>query len=165
MKQAFPFIVILLAAALWCGSLAAQNLPAIPPSERILTTESVKNFWINTLQNQPVPAKPTRLHPEQQAAWQRDLDSRESLIRSIRNGDRNIDAKLAQLGHNAAAWRRQGNETEAEAAEAKAREIHIYLARLATLELQRKAAQSQIDAVERLKNIEAEIAAIRASCD
>lgn len=165
MKQALSFIVILLAAALSCGLLTAQNLPAIPPSERILTTESVRNFWINTLQQQPVPAKPTGLHPEKQAAWQRDLDSRESLIKGIRNGDRNIDAKLAQLRHNAAAWRKQGNETEADAAETKLREIQEHLARLETLEIQRKAAQSQIDAAERLKGIEAEISAIRASCN
>ncbi len=165
MKKTFPSIVALLAAALSCGLLTARNLPSIPPSERILTIESVRNFWINSLQQQSIPTKPTGLHPEKQAAWQRNLDSRESLITAIRNGDRNIDARLAQLRHNATAWRKQGNETEAEAAEARLREIQEHLALLETLELQRKAAQSQIDAAERLKGIEAEIAAIRASCD
>ena len=164
MKQAVPFIVILLAAGLSCGSLAAQDLPEIPPSERILTTDSVKNFWLNSLQQQPIPTKPTGLHPEKQEVWQRELDSRESLIKAIRNGERNIDAKLAQLRHNAAAWRRQGNETEAEAAEAKHREIQEHLVLLEILELQRKATKAQIDSAEALKGIEAEIAAIRQSC-
>ncbi|MES2922520.1 MAG: hypothetical protein V4819_13285 [Verrucomicrobiota bacterium] len=165
MKHAVPFIVILLAIGLSCVSPGAQDLPAIPPSDRILTTESVKNFWLNTLQQQPVPAKPTGLHPEQQAAWQQDLDSRASLIRAIRNGDRNTDAKLAELRHNATAWRQQGNGKDADAAEAKLREIQEHLARLETLEIQRKAAQSQIDAAETLKSIAAEIAAIRECCN
>lgn len=165
MKHPASVIAILIAAVLSCEIARAQLLPAIPPSGRILTTGDVKNYWLNTLQNQPVPPKPTGLHPERQAGWQRDLDSRESMIRSIRKGDRNIDAKVAELTHNAEAWRRQGNEKEAEAAETKLREIRRHLALLETLELQRQAARSQIDAAERLKGIEARIAELRASCD
>lgn len=164
MKQIASFLAALLVHGLSCGGLAARSLPAIPPSTRILTTEQVKNYWINSLQHQPVPSKPSGLHPEQQSAWRRNLESLESLIRSVRNGERDTDAKLAQLRHNADAWHQLGNEPEAEAAETKLRVIQGYLALMETLEMQRKAAQSQIDAAERLKGIEAEIAALRASC-
>lgn len=165
MKLAFSFFAGLLAFGLSCGGLAAQSMPAIPPSTRILTTVQVKSYWVNSLQYLPVPSKPLGLHPQQQSAWQRNLESINSLIRSVRNGDRDTDAKLAQLRHNADAWHQLGNEPEAEAAETKLRLIQGYLALMDTLEMQRRAAQSQIDAAERVKNIEAEIAALRAACD
>lgn len=165
MKLVVSFIAGLLALGLSCGGLAAQSLPAIPPSTRILTTDLVKNYWINSLQHKPIPSKPLALHPEQQSAWQRNLESLDFLIRSVRNGERDTDAKLAQLRHNADAWNQLGNEAEAEAAETKLRVIQGYLALMETLEMQRRAAQSQIDAAERVKNIEAEIAALRASCN
>ena len=164
MKKLVPIVAILLLGCLG-GRLAAQSLPTIPPSTRILTQEQVKNFWITSLQHQPIPPQPLGLHPERQSAWERSVVALDALIQSVRHGERDIDAKLVQLLHNAGAWHQLGNEKEAEAAEARLREIQGFLALMETLEMQRRAAQSQIDAAERLRDIEAEISALRAACN
>ena len=164
MKQAILRIVFLFGFLVSAACLQAGTLPNLPEADRILTMEEVKNYWINHLRQSPVPPKPNGLHPEDQRAWQADIETRKSLIQSIRNGDYDIHAKLAQLHQNANFWKTRKNDSDAEAAEGKIRELQEYLARLETLETLRKAAQSQIDAADRLKTIEAEISAIRRSC-
>ncbi|MES2661112.1 MAG: hypothetical protein V4689_20995 [Verrucomicrobiota bacterium] len=147
------------------GVLRAEPLPVIPASSRILTTELVKNFWINTLSRKPIPSKPSGLHPEMQAAWQRALDDRRATIQSIESGCRETEARLAMHSHNAAAWRMQGNETAALAAEAELRILHEHLAKLQLLEMQRHAAHAQIDAAERLREIESRLSNLRTEFD
>ena len=140
---------VLLMLYLAAAAVRAEQLPAIPGSSRILDLEQVKNFWVNTLSRKPIPSKPTGLHPEQQAAWQRALDDRHATIRSVMSGWREEEARLAMLSHNATAWRMQGNEMAAQNAEAELRRWQQHHSIMDTLQMVRRAAQSEIDARER----------------
>jgi hypothetical protein len=154
---------LLIAAVFASGKLLAAPMPDLPSSERILTLENVRSYWINTLQARPIPTKPLGLHPERQSEWQRKLNQRNALIESLRRGDYDTDANLAALRHNAAVWRQQGKLAEAEAADARIREINEHLSRMATLEMQRRAAQSQIDSAQRLKEMAAALSELNSS--
>lgn len=134
------FLIYLLAAA-----LHSEPLPAIPASSRILTIEQVANFWVNTLSRKPVPSKPSGLHPERQAAWQRAFDDRRATILSVTHGYREGEARLAMLAHNSAAWRRQGNEQAALAADAELRRWAKHLSVMDTLAVWRQVGQTQIE--------------------
>lgn len=144
------------------GSLRASDfLPAIPPSDRVITVQEVRNFWINQLLRLPIPTKPSGLYPQEQAAWRSRLNARKATLTAIESGHYGTEAKIVQLTHNAHAWRLKGNETEAKKAETELRNIELHLAKLATLSLQREAAQAQIDSAERIRAIEAEVSTCR----
>lgn len=96
----------------------------------------------------PVSPKPSGLYPKEQAAWKRRLDARESKFKAIEAGQYGTEARIAQLSHNAAAWRIKGNEEKAIKCDAELQIIEVYLAKLETLKLQRDAAQSQIETTE-----------------
>lgn len=123
---------------------ASEFLPAIPPSDRVITVQEVRNFWINQLLRLPIPAKPSGLYPQEQAAWRSRLNARKATLTAIETGHYGTEAKIAQLTHNAHAWRLKGNETEAKKAETELRSIELQLAKQETLRLQREAAQAQI---------------------
>ena len=144
--QPIRLLVFLYLAA---TALHAEPLPAIPASTRILTVEQVKNFWVNTLSRKPIPSKPSGLHPELQAAWQDALDDRRATIQSVTSGWREDEARLAMHSHNATAWRMQGNEKAALAAEAELRRWQRHLSVMDTLEMVRRAAQAGIDSRDR----------------
>jgi hypothetical protein len=141
----------------------SETLPEIPGSSRVITFPQVRNFWIRALQAKPVPPKPNGLHPDRQSTWSRALADRNATIEAIRNGDHDTEALLVLHSHNAAAWRLSGNEEAAMAEEATLRELREHLARMHTLEFLARAAQSQIDSAERLRNIEAELESLRAT--
>lgn len=144
------------------GSLRASDfLPSIPRSDRVITVQEVRNFWINRLLRLPIPTKPSGLYPQEQAAWRSRLNARKATLTAIESGHYGTEAKIAQLTHNAHAWRLRGNEKEAKNAEAELRRIELHLAKLATLQLQREAAQAQIDSAERIRALEAEVSSCR----
>lgn len=145
--------------------IAAQYaMPQIPPSDRVLSVQEVKNFWINTIKKMPIPNKPTGLHPEKRHQWHAKLEWRKGFISDVRNGVYDTNAKLVQLKHNADAWHRQGNEKKSQVAKVQLREMNEHLARLEVLELQRRAAQAQINAAEKIRALEEEISLLRSSC-
>ena len=137
-----------------------ESLPTIPASDRILTVEQVRNFWINSLLRKPIPPKPSGLYPRQQATWRYQLATRQAAITAIESNQYATEARMAQLSHNSAAWRRRGNEVEANKCDAELRKIELHLAELETLSMQRAAAQAQIDAAERIKQLEATISSL-----
>lgn len=140
---------------------ASDFLPSIPRSERVITLKEVRNFWINQLLRLPIPTKPSGLYPQAQAAWRCRLNARIATLTAIESGHYGTEAKIAQLTHNANAWRLKGNENEAKKSEAELRDLELHLAKLATLSLQREAAQAQIDSAARIRALEAEVASWR----
>lgn len=144
-----------------CLPLAAESFPAVPASDRVLTVAEVKNYWVNTIAKRPLPPKPTGLYPEKQAQWQQRVEQRQELMKSVRGGSYDTDAKLAALNHNVEAWRLQGDETKRTEAERQLNEFKEHLARLATLEAQRRAAEAVIEMADRVRSLEAEISSLR----
>lgn len=136
---------VLLLIHLLAAALRSEPLPAIPASTRILAIDQVENFWVNTLLRKTVPSKPSGLHPERQAAWQRALDDRRATILSVTHGYRENEARLAMLAHNSGAWRRLGNEQAAVAADAELRRWAKHLSVMDTLAVWREVGQSQIE--------------------
>ena len=143
----------------------AQSFPSIPASDRVLTTQEVKNFWINKTLRTPVPPKPTGLHPHAQARWSARLRERHSFVEAIRSGQFDTKARLTKLEHNIQAWQTRDNEEKARESERDLRELREHLSRLETLRLQRKAARAQIDAAERVAELEAEIYRLQRLCN
>jgi hypothetical protein len=139
------------------------HLP-IPPSDRILTVEEVKNFWINSVQCLPVPPEPSGLHPRAKEQWRDGLRRRQSFVRAVRSGVHDTRAIQVQLRHNARTWRLRGNEDEADTVTKQLRKLREHLARMNALKAQRRSALAQIAATEKLAAIEAELAALRSSC-
>jgi len=134
---------------------ASDELPPIPASDRVITLREVRNFWINTLLKRPIPPKPSGLYPREQAAWICRMNERKAMLDAIEVGHFGTEARMAQLAHNAHAWRLKGNEKEAKMAESELRTIETHLSKLSTLNLQRLAAEAQIESAERLRAIEA----------
>lgn len=146
------------------GGAGAEQLVPIPPSDRVFTVTEIKNFWVNALRKLPMPKKPSGLHPEAQEEWRRNLNRRRAFVNSVRAGDYDTQAVIVQLGHNTEAWRWRGEEEKAEATLKKLRMRQEHLARMELLEMQRRAATTQIEALENLKAIEIELSALRSSC-
>ena len=145
---------------------AAARSPnlSIPPSDRVLSVQEVKNFWINTTRMQRIPREPSRLHPDARAKWKRLVAQRQDFIEAIRSGDLDTEAELAQLKHNTVAWRLQGHPEKSEASSRKRRELETHLARLQSLSAQRLAALAQADAAVQIRRLDAERLAMRSSC-
>ncbi len=146
-----------------CGVLTshATVLPEIPPSERILSIEEVRNYWVNTLRGRPVPPRPTGLHPDQQRQWSDMVRARQHLIERARQGEFDDQAAFVALRHNANAWRMRGDEEQAEKIEAKLRALEIHRKQLEVLETQRRAALAQIEMAERVAALESRLSSLR----
>lgn len=153
----FRFTCMLLSAC----ALHAAELPSIPPSERILGPEEVKNYWLNALPMMELPAKGSGLHPEQTAIRQREIRARKSLIGQIKKGAHDIDAKLASLRHNADAHTRRGEGEKAQQAETRLWALREHLSKLATLKAQRETAEKLGEATDQIASLEAEISSLR----
>lgn len=140
--------------------LTAADFPRVPPSDRVLSTMEVKDFWVNHLSSQPL-APPTRLHPETEEARQREIERRDSLIAAIRNGQHDLAARLVSLSHNVEAWTRLGEDNKAYEAERQLLAVREHVARIATLEAQREAAIKLGQAADRVAVMDAELQRLR----
>ena len=149
---------ILLAAA----TPVDAGMPVIPPSERILSLDEVKNFWIHSLRGRPIPPKPSGLYPERIAAWRSALRSRRDRIEAIRGGIHDTEARLAQLAHNAEAHRRRGDEAGRHRSERELFELREHLATLAKLQAERRAAQDLSRAARQVDALASEVSSLRA---
>ncbi|BCX48483.1 hypothetical protein HAHE_23910 [Haloferula helveola] len=140
---------------------ASGALPEIPRSDRVLSLDEVKNYWINTLCRAPLPAKGNGLHPEQQqrrvAAEQQILDR----IRQIREGKHDTAAQLARLAHNADAYDKLGDAAAAGETEARLFALREHLAKLAKLEAERALAEKLDEELDRIDSLEAEISSLK----
>lgn len=114
--------------------LAAANFPVVPRSERVLSEEDVKDFWITRLRSMPFPPpEPGELEGESE----RELARRKALTQEIREGLHDVAARLVSLNHNVEAWIRRGNLDEAARTEERLVRLRERLARLAELEARR----------------------------
>ena len=164
-KPARPirFLFVLLHASAFAGP-AAVVMPAIPDSGRILTLENVKNFWANSLLLSPLPPEPGGLHPAGKLEWNALVERRRTLFYEIKAGSRNIEARLAQLTHNAHTHRQLGRTAEALVVQLEYQSLAEHVARLEVLEAERQTALAQAEAARAVQRIEAEIACLRSQC-
>jgi len=105
----FLFLLLLGTAA----SARAQDFPAIPDSDRVLSQLEVKNFWINRL---PEPAQPSRGEPSYQTLvvlYFQKVGERHRLIQAIRAGRHDRLARIAALRHNIQAYLLKGDAASA----------------------------------------------------
>lgn len=137
--------------------LSAANFPLVPPSDRVLTVQEVKSFWVNRLRSQPLPPKVTLLHPEKDAARRAEIHRRQALMEEIRIGQHDLAARLVCLSHNVEAWSRLGDEPKSEASEQRLIRLREHVAKLATLEAQRAAAVKVGEAADRMALMTEEI--------
>ncbi|MEK7951100.1 hypothetical protein [Luteolibacter soli] len=122
----------------------------MPPSDRVLTVEQVKTFWVSRLRSEALPSKSTALHPEKDAARRSEIHRRRGLMEEIRAGHHDLAARLVCLSHNVEAWSRLGDEPKSDAAEQRLIRLREHVAKLATLEAQREAAVKVGEAADRM---------------
>jgi hypothetical protein len=151
------FVTFLLLAC----SLKAGNLPSVPPSDRVLSTEEVKNYWLNAIPKKKLPPKANGLHPEDQAHRERVIQQRKNLMQQVRQGVHDTDAKLATLAHNVDAHTKRGEDQKAKHAEERLFALREHLSKLATLEVQRETARKLAEAHDQIAGLESEISALR----
>lgn len=148
--------------------LMAADFPVVPASNRVLSVDEVKNFWIHSIKAEPLPPKPTRLYPEKQAARARVIAQRRSLIEEVRSGQHDLAARLVSLSHNVEAWTRLGDDRKSLEAEQRLLMLREHIAKLATLEAQRSAAVKVGEAADRVTELSDEIQRLKsllaASC-
>lgn len=155
MGMIFSRIAPLFLAAL--APLSAADFPVVPPSDRVLTVQEVKTFWLNRLRFQALPPKATLLHPEKDAARRAEIHRRRALMEEIRVGQHDLAARLVCLSHNVEAWTRLGEETKSDACEQRLIRLREHVAKLATLEAQREAAVKVGEAADRMAAMSEEI--------
>lgn len=141
--------------------LSAQILPSLPPSDRVLSREEVKNFWIHHLRRSPLPPRGNGLHPEKQ---QRHAAAKEAILRQIARihlGHFDIQARLAQLEHNVEAHERRGETDLAETTEIRLFRLREHLLNLARLEAEIELARKLDDHLDRIDALESQIDTLR----
>lgn len=151
-------------AVLWFilgGALAAAGLPAIPDSERVVTRQEVKNYWIHHIRHAPVASRPLGLEPEKQRAWDARMAARQARIRAILAGNHDLDARHAQLQHNLEAWRLQENAEEVAKVEAELQRLREHLARMAALKAEKERSERATEAERRARHLEQENRSLR----
>jgi hypothetical protein len=137
--------------------LSAADFPVIPPSDRVLTVQEVKSYWLNRLRAQPLPPETTRLHPEKAAARRAEIRRRRALMEDIRAGHHDLAARLVCLSHNLEAWSRRGEDAKSDACEQRLIRLREHVATLAALEARREAAVKVGEAAERMAAMSEEI--------
>ena len=145
-----------------CLPLAAESLPRLPASDRVLTEAEVKNFWLNTIRQRPVPPTPSRLYPEHRQRRQHLIEERADLMHAIRGGSYDIEARLACLQHNVAAWKARGNPDKAWETEKQLLRLREHVAKLDTLQAQKAAAEKVSATADEVAALKAEIEQLRA---
>ena len=96
-------LTLLLSAAIVFQSSAVE-LPEIPKSERVLSLQEVKNFWVNKL---PSPKEPSRLDRDYHkliVSHHQQVGERHRLIQAIKAGKYDQLAKIVMLEHNITAY-------------------------------------------------------------
>ena len=151
----FSRIAPLFLAAL--APLSAAHFPVVPPSDRVLTVEQVKTFWVSRLRSEALPSKATALHPEKDIARRAEIQRRRGLMEEIRAGHHDLAARLVCLSHNVEAWSRLGDETKSDSSEQRLIRLREHVAKLATLEAQREAAVKVGEAADRMAAMGEEI--------
>ena len=151
----FSRIAPLFLAAL--APLSAADFPVVPRSDRVLTVQEVKTFWLNRLRSQALPPEATLLHPEKDAARRNEIHRRRALMEQIRAGQHDLAARLVCLSHNVEAWSRLGDEEKSDAVEQRLIRLREHVAKLATLEAQRDAAVKVGEAADRMAAMSEEI--------
>ena len=151
----FSRIAPLFLAAL--APLSAAHFPVVPPSDRVLTVEQVKTFWVSRLRTETLPPKATLLHPEKDATRRSEIQRRQGLMEEIRAGQHDLAARLVCLSHNVEAWSRLGDEPNSDATEQRLIRLREHVAKLATLEAQREAAVKVGEAADRMATMSEEI--------
>jgi len=141
--------------------LTAAAFPMVPASDKVLTADGVKTFWVESLRSQPLPPKSTRLHPEKNAARKASISRRRGLMKEIRAGQHDLAARLVCLSHNVEAWGRQGNDLKSYETELQLLRLREHVAKIATLEAQREAAIKVGEAADRVGQMDAEIQRLR----
>jgi hypothetical protein len=137
--------------------LSAAQFPLVPPSDRVLTVEQVKSYWVNRLRSQALPPKATLLHPEKNTARRTEIQRRRLLMEDIRAGQHDLAARLVCLNHNVEAWSRLGEEAKSDACEQRLIRLREHVAKLATLEARREAAVKVGEAADRTAAMSEEI--------
>jgi hypothetical protein len=156
-----PLRAILLLCCCAILPLSAESLPELPASDRVLTEAEVKNFWVNTIRNRPVPAMPTRLYPEKQARWRSLIEERRNVMEAIRGGSYDTEARMACLDHNVEAWKLRGDPAQAWEAEKQLIRLREHLAKLDTLRAQKDAAEKVSAMASHVSALQAEIDSLR----
>ena len=141
--------IVLLLALLAPLTTRAVELPKIPASTRILTTEEVQNYWFNTLRNQPRPKRPSGLYPLQQRMWDREREAEKARLRAILNGKYQSEALLAALTHNVEVYRALEKWEALAATQSEIQRILEHRSKMAALEAQRQSAERVANAAER----------------
>jgi hypothetical protein len=137
--------------------LSAADFPVVPLSDRVLTVEQVKTFWVKRLRSQALPPQATPYHPERNPVRRTEIQRRRGLTEEIRAGHHDLAARLVCLSHNVEAWSRLGDEPKSDAAEQRLIRLREHVAKLATLEAQREAAVKLGDAADRMVAMSEEI--------
>ena len=118
-------IPIFLLMLLFANSAWAQDLPAIPDSDRILTQDEVKYFWINSL---PVPQEPSRLARNYKGlmeAYYEQIRSRKAIIASIQSGEFDLLARIVMLRHNRTTYQLRGDREKAAALQERLDDLEL----------------------------------------
>lgn len=159
------FWLFLGALSLFASELVLAQLAPIPESDRVLTQEEVKNYWINQIRNAPLGSRPLGLEPEKQKEWDSKVRGRKRQIAEIRGGGYDNQARLAQLKHNTVAWQRLGDSEKSGKAKQELMELEVHLAQLAKLKAEKKRAEEEARAAqaskEHMQRLESEISALR----
>ena len=96
-------------AALLTTPAAAADMPEIPNSYRVITVEQVKNYWIAKLPRALQPSRLSRNYAQENSLYHQRVGERHRLIREIRAGRHDYQAKVVMLRHNIVAWRLRGD--------------------------------------------------------
>ncbi|MFT5857006.1 MAG: hypothetical protein ACI8XO_004264 [Verrucomicrobiales bacterium] len=136
-------ILLLLLPAFFLLNASAQSLPEIPHSQRVISLEEVKNYWVNHL---PEPREPSRLAREYyrlNVQYHQQVGARHRLIQAISAGKQDAYAKLVMLRHNVVAYRLKGQDDQVLA-------LSEELEKLEAIVAKEKAENEQAERLERL---------------
>ena len=141
--RALYLSIILVVAAVMISPARALSLPEIPDSLRILSTQEVKNYWVNKM---PEPREPSRLAREYHTLiveYHREVGERHRLIQEIRAGRYDGYARIIMLRHNLQAYLLMGDDVQVAA-------VRTELEELEAIAQREEAEAARADRLERL---------------
>ena len=146
MRALFSLLLVSLTAA----AASAATFPEIPASQRILSQQEVKNYWVNKM---PTPAEPSRLARSYKTLivnYHKQVGERHRLIQAIRAGKHDRLAKIVMLRHNIKAYTSMGKHAKAAALNNELIALETALAREAKERANADRLERLIAATERL---------------
>ncbi len=102
--------------------LTAADFPLVPRSDRVLTVNEVKRFWIDRLGTRSSEAPQRRMESA-------DKSRETEVADEIRSGHHDVAARLVCLSHNIEAWTRLGNMEKAQESRRKLLRLRQCLAK------------------------------------